>query len=92
MAYLKGEASAISVQQPVQQNPDQGTQLAHDYSPTELHQPATSREDWTANEERQDPRCAPKRSGSKWAAFDRLLRVSLGLISPAYLFNSFPPD
>ncbi len=30
-------------------------------------------------------------SPMRWRALDKLLRVSFALISPAYLFNSFPP-
>lgn len=31
-----------------------------------------------------------ERRGQRWHALDRLLRGSFGVISPAYLFNSFP--
>ncbi len=34
-----------------------------------------------------EEQCAPR-----WRAPDRLLRVSFGSISPAYLFDSYPPN
>ena len=42
--------------------------------------------------QREQTIAADEQSRQRWQALDRLLEVSFGAISPAYLFNSFPLD
>jgi hypothetical protein len=84
MANTTGEASVISLTEMVQQ--DQASDwatLADGRSLAEPLEAASKQELVTAIEE--------KRNSKRWHALDQLLRVSFAMISPAYLFNSFPP-
>jgi hypothetical protein len=90
MANTTSEASFITE---VEQEPaSDWTQFASDPSLAEPLRLVPGKEQVRAIEEKnvQDSTSEvlnPKR----WRALDKLLRVSFELISPAYLFNSFPP-
>jgi len=93
MANTTGEASAISVPVLVQQEQvSDSTRTSHSRSLAKPTGPATEKELVKAIEETQEHDNAfDVRDSQRWSALDQLLRVSFGLISPAYLFNSFPP-
>jgi len=94
MTHTTGEALAISVPQPVkgQDRVSDWTRLAHGRSLAEPLGPASGQELVTAIEEKREQDTASEARGSqRWRALDQLLRVSFGSISPAYLFDSYPP-
>ena len=91
MATSAGEALAISVTELVQEDrvPDR-TRLAHGHSIAKPLEEASGEELVSASEEKKEQGNESEAQGSqKWRALDRLLRISFGMISPAYLFNSF---
>ena len=92
MVNTTGEALAISVPQPAQHDRvSDWTRLAHGCSLAEPLGPASGKEQVTAIEEKREKDNASEVRGSKrWRALGQLLRISFGLISPAYLFDSFP--
>ena len=93
MVNTTGEVLAISVPEPVQlDRVSDWTRLAHGRSLGERLGPASGKELVTAIEEKREQGNASEAQGSqRWRALDQLLRTSFGLISPAYLFDSYPP-
>lgn len=93
MANTHGEAVAISVAEMVQQDEVSiWARLALARLTQEPTEPATEEELVMAIEKEHEPNKASDAPGSqRWRALDQLLRASFALISPAYLFNSFPP-
>jgi hypothetical protein len=93
MASTTGEGLAISVPELVQQDEvSNWARLALGHLPEEPSGPVTERELVTAIEEKHEQDCASGvRDSQVWSALDQLLHISFALISPAYLFNSFPP-
>jgi len=91
MATATGEALAISVTELVQgDRVSDRTLLAHGHSLAKPLGPASGKE--TAIEEKHEEGNASEAQASQgWRALDQLLRTSFAMISPAYLFNSFPP-
>ena len=61
-----------------------GRSTAKPFGPVAGKQLATAVEN---GDELENP--SEDRSPQRWRALDRLLRISFGLISPAYLFDSF---
>jgi len=92
MANTTRKASVIRVPE-VQSDQDSGwTQFAPDRSLAKPLRLVSGKELVPAIEEKNEQDGASEVLGSKrWRALDQLLRVSFELISPAYLFNSFPP-
>jgi hypothetical protein len=92
MAHTTREASVISVPEVQEKRVSDWTRFAHDRSLAEPLRLVSGKELVTAIEEKNEQDSASEVLGSKWwHALDQLLRVSFELISPAYLFNSFPP-
>ena len=93
MANTTIEALATSVEEVVQQDEvSNWARLAPGRLPEEPTGPLTEEELMTAIEEKHEQdRASPVRYSQLCSALDQLLRISLALISPAYLFNSFPP-
>ncbi len=89
MANTIGEASAICVAELAEDDRvSDWTRLTHGRSLG----PASGRElEMAIEEKHEQDKASEARRSERWRALDRLLRVSFGLISPAYLFNSFPP-
>jgi hypothetical protein len=92
MANTTSEASVISVPEVEQKLGSDWTRSAQDRSLAEPLRLVPGKEHMRVIEEKnvQDSTSEvlnPKR----WRALDKLLCVSFALISPAYLFNSFPP-
>lgn len=92
MATATGEALAISVAELVQEDQvSNRTRLVHGHSIAKPLGPKSGKELVTAIEEKHEQGNASEAQGSqRWRALDQLLRTSFGMISPAYLFNSFP--
>jgi hypothetical protein len=92
MATATGEATAISVAETVREDRiSDRARLAHGHSLAKPLGPAWGKELVTAIEEKHEQGEASEAQGSqRWRALDQLLRTSLAMISPAYLFNSFP--
>ena len=92
MAAATGEALAITVAEPVQEDRlSDRTRLAHGHSIAKPPGTASGKELVTAIEEKHEQGNASEAQGSqRWRALDQLLRTSFATISPAYLFNSFP--
>jgi len=92
MANTTSEASVISVPEVEQELGSDWTRSAQDRSLAEPLRSVPGKERVTAIEQRNEQDSASEVLSSKrWRALDKLLRVSFALISPAYLFNSFPP-
>ena len=92
MANTTGEASVISVPEVEQDLGSDWTRSAQDRSLAEPLRLVPGKELVTAIEEKNEQDSASEvLSAKRWRAFDKLLRVSFELISPAYLSNSFPP-
>jgi hypothetical protein len=92
MATSAGEALAISVAELIQEDRvSDRTRLAHGHSIAKPLGPASGKELVKAIEEKYEHGSASEAQGSqRGCALDQLLRTSFGMISPAYLFNSFP--
>jgi hypothetical protein len=92
MAHKTRGASVISVPEVQEKRVSDWTRFAHDRSLAEPLRLVSGKEPVTAIEEKHEQGGPPEELGAKrWRALDKLLRVSFELISPAYLFNSFPP-
>lgn len=92
MATATGEALAISVAELVHEDQvSDRTRLAHGHSLAKPLRSASGKEQVTAIDEKHEQGNASEAQGSqRWRALDQLLRTSFAMISPAYLFNSFP--
>jgi hypothetical protein len=91
MANTTSEASVNGVPEVVPQD-RLSDWLAHDHSLAESLRLVSGKELVTAIEEKNEQdNVSEVRSSKRWRALDQLLRTSFELISPAYLFTSFPP-
>ena len=92
MANTTREASVIRVPEVRQEQVSDRTQFAPDRSLAKPLRLVSAKEPVSAIEEKNEQDSASEVLSSKrLRALDQLLRVSFELISPAYLFNSFPP-
>jgi hypothetical protein len=93
MASTTGEGLAISVPQLVQQDEVSScARLALGRLPEEPRGPVAEKELVTVIEEKREQDCASGvRHSQLLSPLDQLLHISFALISPAYLFYSFPP-
>jgi hypothetical protein len=95
MANTKGEASATSVPEMVQDDEvSNWARLALARLSDEPTEAVTEKKLVTAIEKAHEPNKAPDARGSQLGrALDQLLLVAFASISPAYLFfGSFPPE
>jgi hypothetical protein len=92
MAHRTREAPVVGVPEVQQKRVSDWTRSALDRSLAEPLRLVSGKELVTAVEEKNEQDSASELLGSKrWCALDQMLRVSFELISPAYLFTSFPP-
>jgi len=91
MATATGEALAISVAELVQEDQvSDRTRLAHGHSLAKPLSSASGKEQVKIAEKHEQGNASEARGSQRWRALDQLLRTSFAMISPAYLFNSFP--
>jgi hypothetical protein len=93
MANANVELSAISVPEMVQQDEVSIWALLALARLPEEPTGALTEEELVAEIEKQNEpiEASEAPSSQRWRALDQLLRASFALVSPAYLFNSFPP-
>jgi hypothetical protein len=93
MADTKGEALAVCVAEPVREDRVSARTLAHGHSIAKPHGPKLGENLVKAIEEKAERGNASEaREAERWHALDQLLRTSFAMVSPAYLFNSFPKN
>ncbi|HYL57414.1 MAG TPA: hypothetical protein VEU51_00985 [Candidatus Acidoferrales bacterium] len=94
MAETKGAAVAVSVAERTHEHRGSDrTRLAHGHSIAKPLGPVMGEE--LVNEIEQKPGrgdASGAQGAEKWRALDQLLRTSFAMVSPAYLFNSFPEN
>ncbi len=92
MAHRTREAPVVGVPEVQQKRVSDWARSAHDRSLAEPLRLVSGKELVTAVEAKNEQGSASEVLSSKRGrALDQLLRVSFELISPAYLFTSFPP-
>lgn len=94
MAKTKGEAVAVGVAEPVHEaRVSDRTLLARGHSLAKPHGPVLG-EKLVKAVETEPGRCeaSEAQTAERWRALDRLLRTSFAMVSPAYLFSSFPEN
>ena len=92
MANRNGEASAMSVPEIVQEDEvSNWARLALARLFEEPTEPVVEKEMVTSIEKAHQTNKASDARGSQLRALEQLLLVAFASISPAYIFNSFPP-
>jgi hypothetical protein len=92
MANTNVEPSAMSVPEMVQEEKvSNWARLALARLSEEPTEPVAEKEIVTAIEKAHEPNKASDARGSQLRALEQLLLVAFASISPAYIFNSFPP-
>jgi hypothetical protein len=92
MASTTSQAQLLSVPEPVEQDEvSNRISAVHDCALDEPHRRVMKKKTETATGEK--PSIASDEIwAQRWRALDHLLLMSFALISPPYLFISFPPD
>ena len=93
MATATGEGLVVSIAEPVHENEvSDPTLVARGLSLAKPLGPASGKELVTAaiEEGRERGGAFEAQGTQRWHALDQLLRTSFGMVSPAYLFTSFP--